>query len=325
MSVKRSLVNQIVTMCPGLQPGGCKATKNTIAQYKDHTIKFAKWCKDQYGCRTYEEITANIVRYLNSYSKWLEGKGKTASTIHTYIAGCCAAWQIPMELIPKPLRHCYEITRSRGVKASDSRREAKRDASPRLYDLAECVGIRRHEYLALHGNNFKHDESGYPCVEVTKGKNGKYQLQRILPKHVDFVESYFSGSNEYVFTKKEMKNKIDLHHLRAIVAQEAYQYYLNRLNSEPGYRNQLEREIEARWRRFRNSPDKRCRENKSKSRAWDIKKVRGIYYLRGENRAAAEKNGFSVSYDRCAVMAVSIFHLSHWRCNVAINHYLLAK
>ena len=38
----------------------------------------------------------------------------------------------------------------------------------------------------------------------------------------------------------------------------------------------------------------------------------------------AEKNGLPVVYDRLAVMAVSVFHLSHWRCDVTVDNYLLA-
>lgn len=53
----------------------------------------------------------------------------------------------------------------------------------------------------LTGQDFAIDESGYPCVVVKRGKGGKYQLQRILEKDVDFVKSYFEsvGSEERVF------------------------------------------------------------------------------------------------------------------------------
>ena len=52
---------------------------------------------------------------------------------------------------------------------------------PHAYMILRCVGIRRHEYRALRCENFVVDESGYPCVEVRKGKGGKYQLQRSCP------------------------------------------------------------------------------------------------------------------------------------------------
>ena len=52
--------------------------------------------------------------------------------------------------------------------------------------------------------------------------------------------------------------------------------------------------------------------------------VQGTYWIRGANRRKAQENGLAVGYDRLAVMAVSVFHLSHWRCDVTIDHYLLA-
>jgi len=322
MAKKGSLVHQVARKCSGLKLGGSGPSKNSIVQYQHHAIQFARWCQKHEGCNSVEDITADAVRLLNLYSRWLQEEGKTAATIHTYIAGCCAVWQIPMEQVDKPLRHCYENTRSRGEKGVDRRKDAGREASPRAYDFAQAVGLRRSECFRLRGDNFKEDESGYPCVEVLKGKGGKYQLQRLLPEDVAFIEKFFDGSQNYIFTKEEKKNKIDIHHLRALLAQRAYRYYTDRLSSEPGYRAQLEEEIEARWRRFRTAPAKG--RGKDRDRAWDVGKVRGFYHLRGENRRVAAEKRLPVSYDRCAVMAVSVFHLSHWRCDVTVDNYLLA-
>lgn len=53
-------------------------------------------------------------------------------------------------------------------------------------------------------------------------------------------------------------------------------------------------------------------------------KVNGNYVLRGHNRELALKNGLPVSYDRLALLAVSIYHLAHWRHDVTAANYLLA-
>jgi len=62
---------------------------------------------------------------------------------------------------------------------------------------------------------------------LIKGKGGKIQYQRILPSDIAFVRSYFEekDADEYLFTREEMENKIDLHHLRACQAKRAYLYY----------------------------------------------------------------------------------------------------
>ena len=54
-----------------------------------------------------------------------------------------------------------------------------------------------------------------------------------------------------------------------------------------------------------------------------MKNLQGEYVVAGMNRRAAECFHIPTRFDRLAVMAVTVFHLSHWRLNVAVNHYLL--
>lgn len=152
----------------------------------------------------------------------------------------------------------------------------------------------------------------YWCVKVRKGKNGKEHHQRIPLKDVDFVRSYFNGSEDYVFRKAELDNLINLHRLRGALARRMYQEYLHRIETEPDYADQLREELKA---RFKN------RKVKSK---WKDHEVQGVYRVRGANRKRAEALGLPIEYSRLAVMAVSVFHLSHWRTNVAVTNYLLA-
>lgn len=273
----------------------------------DSAIHFGQWCKTTYGCRHFEDC----LEYIQAYSDWLMKQGKSASTIHSYLAGICRVYEIPLGKIQKPKRIVSENSRSRGKKAVDERRDAGREASPRLYDFASTVGIRRAEYARLRGDDLVHDESDYPCVRVKRGKGGKFQLQRILPCDEMFVRSYFTGTEEFVFSQAELDNKIDLHHLRAVQAQRAYRYYDERLRNEPEYRLQLEAEIKNRWRQYNR-------------RRWKQSDFEGVYRLRGDNKALGQRLGRPVEYDRLAVMATSVFHPSHWRCDVTVSNYLLA-
>lgn len=296
---------------PSKKPGRMSAiTPQTKKQYWIHVKKFSRWCKEQFHCRNFEDCALHI----QNYADYLARKGLSASTIHTYLAAVCRTWGVKLEDVKKPLRHTAHNTRSRGVKDVDRRSDAKPEASKRLSDFARRVGIRRAEYARLKGDDWVQDESGCWCVRVKKGKGGKFQLQRILPQDVAFVSSYFDGNAERnIFTKGEMKNKIDLHHFRAQTAQRAYQFYLKKLKSEPAYRAKLTAEIEARWQRY--NPHKRL----------DPHELQGTYALRGENRKLAQKYGLPVQYDRLAVMAVSVFLLSHWRNDVTVCNYLLAQ
>ena len=57
------------------------------------------------------------------YADFLIEKGYSAGTIHTYLAAVCRIWNVAMDTIQKPVRHVAQNTRSRGIKASDSRKE----------------------------------------------------------------------------------------------------------------------------------------------------------------------------------------------------------
>ena len=287
-------------------------------QYRNHAIKFANWCKMQYGCRMLEECSAHI----QDYADFLVTQGRSPSTIHTYLAGICRICGVPLADIQKPIRVVAENTRSRGMKAVDRRTDSSREASPRLYDFASIVGIRRNEYLHLTPDDLVFDDFGHPCVLVRKGKGGKRQLQRILPDELPAIKAVFDNpaTPEHLFSKGEMNNKIDLHHLRALRAQKMYRYYLDRVEHEPGYREQLIAEIRHTWEQ----DDMSRMDNGYRAKHWSDMKVTGNYVLRGNNRKLAKKHGLPLQYDRLALLAVSIFHLSHWRHDVTVANYLLA-
>lgn len=290
----------------------------TEKQYRNHAIKFANWCKEQYGCRTLDECSAHI----QDYADFLVVQGRSPSTIHTYLAGICRICGVPLADIRKPIRVVAENTRSRGMKAVDERKDAGREASPRLYDFAVIVGIRRNEYLHLTPDDLVFDDFGHPCVLVRKGKDGKRQLQRILPDELPAIKAVFDNPADagHLFPKAEINNKIDLHHLRALRAQKMYRYYLDKIENEHGYRAQLINEIRHVWEH----DDEARKENGYKAKRWSDMKVTGNYILRGNNRKLAKKHGLPLQYDRLALLAVSIFHLSHWRHDVTVANYLLA-
>ena len=305
-----SLKYEISQRCKQLQANpvdGKHTSLKSWRTYMDSAIHFGQWCKTTYGCRHFGDCQEHIPDYVD----WLAQQGKSASTIHTYLAGVCRVFEVPLADVKKPKRVTSQNTRSRGLKGVDNRNDAAREASPRLHDFAAAVGIRRAEYARLRGDDLVYDESGYLCVRVKRGKGGKFQLQRILPGDEMLARSYFDGSDTLLFTRAEMSNKIDLHHLRAVQAQRAYRYYAGRLHEEPAYRAQLEQEIKLRWQLY----------NK---RRWKQHEFEGTYRLRGANKQLARKLGRSTEYDRLAVMATSVFHLSHWRCDVTVSNYLLA-
>ena len=279
----------------------------SLRQYKHHAIRFGKWCKKEHGCKTPEECR----EYIQEYTDKLVSEGLSANTVHTYLAAVCRYWSVPLSEIKKPQRVTANNSKSRGPKAVDIRSDSQRDASPRLYDFAERVGLRRSEYKRLRGNDFIRDESGHMCVRVIRGKGGKFQLQVLLPEDEEYIGGFFDGTTDYIFSKSEMTNKIDLHALRSAQARRAYEYYLEHIQDE-SFRAKLIEELQARW------------ETENSKKYWNPVLTEGQYHLRGANRSFALSHGLPTSYNRLALLAVSIFHLSHWRTDVTVANYLLA-
>ena len=55
-----------------------------------------------------------------------------------------------------------------------------------------------------------------------------------------------------------------------------------------------------------------------------LREITGTYFIRGENKKLAIKKGLPLKYNKLALMAVSVFHLSHWRNDVTVASYMLA-
>ena len=277
-----------------------------MQQYLTFAWYFGRWCKEHHGVRHREDC----IPYVQDYIDYLISSGKTADTIHNYLYGICFVFELPFEQYRKPIRYAANTTRSRGKKKSD-RKPSETDS--KYNALAESNRVRVSELARLRGCDGTYDESGCFCAHVRKGKGGKNQKQRIAPKDLPTVRPYFDGSSQYIFAKEEVARarKFDTHHLRHCGAQRDYISYYEALMADPAYRQQLTEEVR-----------RRC-EALSGNR-WEPKDVQGTIYLRSKNRDFAKKHQLPIAYDRLAVMAVSVFSLSHWRTNVTISHYLLA-
>lgn len=85
---------------------------------------------------------------------------------------------------------------------------------------------------------------------------------------------------------------------------------------KPGYKYELRKELAARYREFHRPGDS------NKRFLYDIMNEKP-YELRGENRQKAIEQGKETEYNRLALMAVSVLHLSHWRLGVTATNYLI--
>ena len=287
----------------------------TRKMYTCQFKSYVKFCREHFNVRTFEDCREHI----QDYSDYLQTENYTASTIHTYLAAVCAVYEINLETIQKPTRHTADYVRGRNIKNIDSKNDLDNPEWHHIVEFQRKVGIRRAELMRLQGSDFVCDESGYFCVRVKKGKGGKCQYQRILEKDIEFVKSYFDGvaENEYIFDRKYFENDLNFHGLRASAAKSYYREQLKQIKSDPRYAEQLEKEIRARW-------EKMNLNRKGQSKKFKEVEIKGIYTLRGKNRELALKKGLPIHYDKLALLATSIFKLSHWRNDVTVASYMLA-
>lgn len=276
--------------------------------------KFIDYCRQEHKAKTKEDCECHIEEYID----FLKNKGVAASTIHSYLASICVYHNISMHKFDKPRRYTSEYRRGRVYNGKLKRNDNNldNDKYKRLVEFQKCVGLRRNELRKLRGCDFVYDESGNPCVYVRKGKGGKRQYQRILPADIKFVKSYFDGSENPVFSKEEMSNKLPLHYLRAKFAQRSYEYYLS-IAENPNTRAKLEQELRARWNKYN------INQKTGKPKRLPERLIEGSYYLRGKSRQFAIENELPVKYDRLAILCTSLFSLSHFRNDVTIASYLL--
>lgn len=278
--------------------------------------KYIYFCREQYACKTKGDCAAHI----EDYAAHLQAQGYTASTVHTYLAPVAVYHGVNLAEVDKPKRKTSAYTRGRSYngKAKRSDNDILNEKFSRTVEFQKRVGLRRAELTRLKGGDLAKDESGHLCVVVRRGKGGKYQLQRILPNDEAFVEACFQGkaADEPLFERTEFRNKINYHYLRALQAQRAYRYYEKRVRTKCG-RAALTEEIYARWNRYNTSG------KTGKPKRLDSKLLRGFYFLRGDNKQFAITHGLPTKYDRLTLLAVSIFHLSHWRNDVTAENYML--
>lgn len=295
--------------------------RDTIRGYKNNIDRFCNWAKE--SGLTKEQVLASPKEHLQSYTNHLVQSGYSKSTVHTYIAAPCKGLGMPMQHISKPERSADDITRSRGGKNKQGERESQQERFERLVKFQSIAGLRRSELADLKGEDLRMRD-GKMYIVVEQGKGGKEQWQYILPKDTGIVQSTFDGikKGEHVFSDAEMRNKIDLHGMRAEHAKECYDYYADRMRQDPAYREQLREELKDYFVQHHKSPTEAQQQQAYERFCQDMLKNEGVYQMRGESKKLAEEHERPTDYDRVALMAVSVLQLAHWRLDVTVINYL---
>ena len=299
----------------------------TIQQYKKHLERFAKWAKGTHRIRLASDVSDSCA-LIQEYTDYLSAAGYSPDTIHTYLAPVMKGFGLSMHDVNKPKRAASSIKKTReGSANKQGQREMAAPRNERIVEAERIIGIRRAELARLTGECLTSDYAGNLCVLVQRGKGGKKQLQRILPKDIPFIQRLFDGigGKQNVFAPAELRNKIPLHALRRMHAQEAYTYYLELIRQ--GHRRDLIHDLQQYFMTYHTRQpgligERRLAKQFERFKA-DLTKDGGVYRLRGANKKRAMEAGRPIIYDRLALMAVSVLHLAHWRVDVTVRNYML--
>lgn len=255
-------------------------------------------------------------------------EGYAASTIHTYIAGAACGLEVDMTGIA---RHGTAENKTKSMGRSERHIAAMKKASNAdIVRFQRMVGGRRSALMRLRGRDLTLDESTQFCVVFYGDKGGKTQRQRILPEHQEAVRAYFErvAPDELLFPA--ISKDLDLHYLRALCAKNAYRYY-EQICSTPEGRAEMRKQL---WKRY-TDPEVGCKAYLLAKERGDKKQMErhlylfsqeladSRYHLRGANRRVAIERGLPTSFDRLSLACVSLLHLSHFRNEVTVKHYML--
>lgn len=272
----------------------------TMKTYQAEIGRFADYLSENgFKKCTMEEAKEQIQNYLD----YQRDRGLSAYSVHTTCAALCKVFHVKMEDYTIPERKLSEITRSRGERPRDKLNEKRAGAA---LEANRILGLRRSELEHLRVSNFQ--DRGTEIQMDTIGKGGKHNTTIFRnPGEIEKVRALLDGKRqtEYVFDRQQFKNDADFHQTRAEAFQARYQRIVEAMVSRPEARAEYQQIIrdtfEARGKELREDLDR-------------------PYVCRGSHREYLIEQGLSISYDRTAVMMVSLE--SHFRSDVLVQNYL---
>lgn len=293
-----------------------KENPKTREQYQRSCDKFTEFVQETYGR---ERIKPSLYpKAVQRYIDHLQELGKSPDTVHTYAVGVTQG----LNLSYKDFEHENRTRPQKG-------REKAFETSGKLSDIGRAIGIRQKEYGKLKGEHLV-EKDGHLFVVVTKGKGGKYQEQMILPQHENAVRELFKDKKpgEYIYTKDELKSFRHAHEhaARRELAREAYDYYKQLPRAEKDKLLEIchQRFLHKYDRKYPNAPEKSLARGE---RLWRqemaLIKRSPVRECRGTNKEALKSQGRETSFDREAVLLVSVLNLSHYREDVTVDNYLI--
>ncbi len=275
---------------------------STMATYLQQVDYFGSYLVSNGHKRISIEESKN---HIQEYIDHLQAQGKSPYTIATALAAICKATGAIAHDYKHPSRSVSNIKRGTLDRKNDRYNEVNHAG---ILEANRLLGMRRTALSRLTAKDII--ERGDAVVVLSKGKGGRNNEQIfIMPEEKAAVLALKEGKapEERIFDRKDFCNDADLHHMRQQRAVEVYNRIVDDMRQNPKRRDYYKQIVYDGFQRR----GRTCKEN-----------LDNPFCVRGQNRQHQLSEGKDVTFDRCAVLAVSIMVLNHCRSDVTVEHYI---
>ena len=192
-------------------------SRNTLKTYMQQADRFCNWCYAK-NIRDFDQAKDTIKDYLQEMSK-----DKSAWTVYTAAAALAKVYDCGINdfdyVLPK--RERKSVRRSRIVAQRDARFSPKENAQLILF--GQCMGLRRAEMEALHGNDLRYHDGKYYVKVGKAAKGGKPRMVRIVGDEKEvktIIRAMQLASDGLVFNY--IHSAADIHYYRSVYACRLY-------------------------------------------------------------------------------------------------------
>lgn len=194
---------------------------STMRAYKRHATAYARWARERYGIRKWEDLHARAGELVSSYLRTHLHAGHspyTLQVVRSALRMLHQDWTLG-EDVKIPRRYREDITRSR-YKAERDKGINLANYKP-LTDFLTATGLRRREIEQLVVSRVS-ERCGSLSVHVDNGEGGKLRDVPVLPSHEQAVTGAIEGKGLDDLVFKQVPSRIDVHAYRRLYAQKLY-------------------------------------------------------------------------------------------------------
>lgn len=196
----------------------------TYRAYVKHANYFAKWCKENYGCKTLEQCRPYVNEWLTKRGELAASTQKLEASALAKLYGCSST-----AFVKTKSRLRANIVRSRKDCVRDKHFSETKNKN--LVDFCRSTGLRRAEVTALTGDKLIYKNNN-PYVRINSASKGGRYREVPVSGNVTLVEKLMKQAGSGKVFEKVSKNA-DIHSYRSDYATALYKQYARPINEIP--------------------------------------------------------------------------------------------